>query len=206
MDDQEIKKVWEQGFRNQQIDINQQEINEIMKRKSGNLIDKIRQTARADQKSLPFVALLLGAVLTVMDHLSYAIFLVLLLAALYIFNVRMIKRLEAVEVKEDTLSYLTDFRNLLMYMKRSYTKVIGLGLLLCGLPLFLFFLEVGGIDLQEAFSVEKRNFTLVLMLVMVFLFPVAGILAYRFSTNVLYGTKLKQLDTMIAELDEGEFR
>lgn len=206
MDKQDIKKMWEQGFRNQQVTINQQEINKIMKRKSGNLVERIRQTAKADQKSLPFVALLLAGVLGVMGFVSFAIFLGLLLTALYFFNAGMIRKLEGVEVKDDTFSYLTDFRNLLMYMKRYYTRLIGFGMLLLAIPLFLFFIEATGTTLQEAFAAEKRSFTLVLMLVMVLLFPAAGVFAYRLSTKVLYGTKLKRLDAMIAELGEGELR
>ncbi len=57
MDNQDIKKIWEQGFRHQQVNLNQQEINNIMKRKSANEIEKIKQTARADQKALPYVGL-----------------------------------------------------------------------------------------------------------------------------------------------------
>ena len=204
MEEQDIKKVWEQGFRKQQVNLSQEEINQIRKRKSANLIEQIRQTAKADQKTTPFIVLVVVGAFVFFGYIGFGIFLGLLLTALYFLGGRMIKKMEAVEIKESTLAYVTEFRDLLMYMKGYYIRLIGFGMLLLAIPLFLLFIEVTGTPLQEAFAAENRSVSFLFMLIGLILFPASGVFAYLLSTKILYGKKLKRLDEMIADLNKEE--
>ncbi|GAB3823957.1 hypothetical protein [Pontibacter rugosus] len=196
----EFKSIWSKGSGKQQMNLSPQKMNEMMHRESENLIDKINKTARADQRALPFVAIVVVAALVWLGFYSFAIFLTGVFALLYFYNEKMLKRLQQVELQDNVLAYLTDFRSMATTMIRHYTWVIGLATLLIGVPMLLFSVEVAGIPMEEFLSPESRQASLILLALCTLLFSGICILGYRLSVRMLYGQKFRKIDEMIADL------
>lgn len=200
MDD--MKKVWQQGFRHQKTELQQHEINSIMKRKSEDIIEKIKRTLKKDQKAYPFVATLVVLPLLFFGHYYFAIFMVVVFAALYFLNMKMIKKLYAIEIKDSTLQYLLSIRSLFRYANVYYTRLLGIGMPLVAIPFILFVLELSGIGLEHFFSYQDPWHGVGILLGLAVVFSFIGISSYRLSTEALYGKDLKRIDEIIEELSE----
>lgn len=199
---EELRQIWSKGSGNRKHNLSPQKMNEIMSRESESLIDKINKTAQADQRALPFVAILVVGALAWSGFYSFAVFLTGVYALLYLYNERMLKRLGQVELKDDVLAYLTGFRRMTATMIRHYTWVIGLATLLIGVPMILFSVEVAGIPTDKFMSPENRQANLAILAFCTLLFSGICMLGYRLSVRVLYGQKLRKIDEMIADLSE----
>lgn len=200
--DNDLKKIWEQGSRHYKINLQQEEINKIMKRKSENIVEKIKGTIQKDQKAYPYVAAVLVALLLLFGYYGFGIYLSVVFGVLYYLNVKMIKKLYTLEIKENTLQYLLGIRSLFSYAKTYYTRLLGFGMPLIAIPVLIITLDVSGIPMDRFYSLETPKL-LALLVVLVVPFSLIGIAAYRASTEAMYGKDLKRIDKIIEELSEG---
>ncbi|GHA66228.1 hypothetical protein [Pontibacter akesuensis] len=196
----DFKNIWNKGFQINEPNLSTQKMNEMRNRESENLIEKINKTARADQRALPFVALVVVGLLALFGYYSFALFLAGVFTALYLYNETMLQKLAQVELKDSVLKYLVDFRTVANTMVRHYTWVVGLGTLLIGVPMLLFSIEVAGVPMEEFLSPASRQASLLLLAICTLLFSVLCALGYRLSVRMLYGQKLQKIDEMIAGL------
>ena len=204
MDNKDIEKMWKEGFQHQKVDISQEQINKIMKAKSINLVGKIKSTAKIDHYSaLVFIPLIVGFTFY-FGYYWIGVILGLAIAALFIQNSIMLRKLDKIEFKDSTLHYLAEFRAFIKFMKRYYTRLIIFGGWIIMIPSFLFGFQLAGPPLEDVLSSVSSFLLIVVVLVLLVLSALSGVGIYRLVSKLMYGKKLKKIDEMIAELSEEE--
>lgn len=203
MDNSDIEKMWKAGFQHQKVNFSQEQMNTIMKGKSKNLIGRIKTTAKIDHYSTPILAALILIPTFYYEYYVLGTVIALVLLGLFIQNSIMLKKLEKVEFKDSTLSYLTEFRAFINYMKRYYTRLLAFGAPFITVPAFLLGFQLAGASFEDLWFSENMAVNAGLLIIFVIVSAFAGIVIYRLATKILYGKKLRKLDELIADLEAG---
>lgn len=201
MENPEIEKMWKQGFQHQQVDISQEEINNIRRRKSKNLIGKIKETAKADHYALLGGTIVPVAFLFYMEYYGFGIYLLVMLGALFLQNSILLKKLDRVELRDSTLDYLLEFRSAINYLQRYTGRLLSFGLPLLVVPSFMAGLELSGVPWESFFFSEDQVVRFAILLGFILAITIGAPWVYRLSVKLLYGKKLSRLDEMITDLE-----
>lgn len=205
MEEQDIKKVWEQGFRKQQVNLSQEEINQIRKRKSVNLVGKIKGTTKMDHYATLFIIPVIIAVTFYFGYYWLGIVWGLAIVGLFIQNAILLRKLDKIELKDSTRDYLMEFRAFIEFMKKYSTRLLVFGGWIIIGPALLLGFQLAGPPIEVIFSPDKLVLSIVFLCVFLISSALIGVGAYRLVTKLMYGKKLKKIDEMIAELG-GELR
>lgn len=203
MDNSDIEKMWKKGFQHQKVNINQEQMNKIMKGKSKNLVGRIKTTAKIDHYSTPILAALILTPTFYFEYYVLGTVIALVLLGLFIQNSIMLKKLDKVEFKDSTLIYLTEFRAFINYMKRYYTRLLAVGAPFLTVPAFLLGFQLSGASYENLWFSENMAVNAGLVVVYLIFSGLAAICFYHLGTKVLYGKKLRKLNEMIADLEAG---
>ena len=137
-----IEKIWNEAFINEESLI-APKINDLYNQKSKSIINKIKRTYQFDNKGLlPMAGIVtIGGIL--LSETIIGLYGTLLILALYVFNTRLLKRFETIDIKSDNLNYLKSYRRIISSITRSTKKLFIFGLPLAIMSIFTlaFFLK-----------------------------------------------------------------
>ncbi|OSY87268.1 hypothetical protein WH52_12470 [Tenacibaculum holothuriorum] len=197
-----IEKIWNDAFIDEQSLIAPKVI-DIYNQKSKSIINKIKRTYEFDNKGLLPIAgiTVIGGILlseTIIG--AYGAFLIL---CLYVFNTRLLNRFNTIDVKSDNLTYLKSYRNIITSVTNATKKLFLFAIPLAVLSIFILAYTIKETSFLSKFISEET--TLVQMTGIGFLVAVAvgviGMIVFKISTKLLYGTLISKLDDIINELE-----
>lgn len=194
-----IESIWTKGFLKEE-DLVAPKINNLYQRKSSLLIEKLKRTYKADNKSiLPLAALsIIG--FGFFGHLPTGLYVMSLLIGMFFLNKKKLESLERISINSTSYNYLLEYRKMFMQIKSFYTRLLGIGLPLAGLIGFsLFFWDSPA--LQEFLQLKAFQITGILLALSLVLSGI-GILSYRLSLSLIYGSFVQKLEEMISDMKE----
>lgn len=198
-----IEKIWNEAFINEQALI-APKINGLYNQKSKSVINKIRRTYEIDNKGLLPMAgiVLIGGILLSEPIIgTYGTFLIL---CLYYFNSKLLSKFDSIDVGSDNLTYLKNYKSIINSIMRATKKLFMFAIPLAVLSIFTL-----------AYTVKEKSFfsnfissdttifeVLGIGLIVAIIVYFIGIIVYKISTKILYGTLISKLDTIIKEMEE----
>ncbi|AUC15993.1 hypothetical protein BTO06_12875 [Tenacibaculum sp. SZ-18] len=197
-----IEKIWNEAFISEESLI-APKINDLYNQKSKSIINKIKRTYQFDNKGLlPMAGIVtIGGILLSETIIGlYGTFLIL---ALYLFNTRLLKKFETIDIKSDNLNYLKSYRRIISSITRSTKKLFIFGLPLAIMSIFAltFFLKE---DRFLASYISKDTSVLQVLGIGALIAVCTSItctVVYTISTRMLYGTLFSKLDDLIIEME-----
>jgi hypothetical protein len=197
-----IEKIWNEAFINEESLI-APKINDLYNQKSKSIINKIKRTYQFDNKGLlPMAGIVtIGGIL--LSETIIGLYGTLLILALYVFNTRLLKRFETIDIKSDNLNYLKSYRRIISSITRSTKKLFIFGLPLAIMSIFAlaFFLKE---DSFLARYISEDTSVLQVLGIGALIAVCTSIICtvvYIISTRMLYGTLFSKLDDLIIEME-----
>lgn len=197
-----IEKIWNDAFISEQSLIAPKVI-DIYNKKSKSIIHKIKRTYEFDNKGLlPMAGIVIigGILLSETIIAAYGAFLIL---CLYIFNSKLLSRFNTIDVKSDNLTYLKNYRNIITSVTNTTKKLFIFAIPIAVLSIFILAYNIKETSFLSKFISEDT--TLFQMagigLVVAITVGIIGIIAFKISTKILYGTLVSKLDDIIKEIE-----
>ncbi len=195
-----IETIWKDGFLKDDA-LLAPKLNNLYKKKSIHLIDKIKRVSKIDNLSILPIALVFGVILSYLGFVIIGFYGASLMILLFSLNKKLLKSLDEITINTTNYQYLIAYKKAINTIISFTTKIIGFGLPLAVIPAYWLFFKDTEIY-QKLFS-ETSNLSIVLFTAIFgLLLSSIGILIYKLSTKILYGYLLVKLDEMIADMEE----
>lgn len=194
-----IENVWTRGFLKNE-ELLAPKITNLYNRKSQLIIEKIKRTYQADNKSLLPLAAIFALGFGYFGHVILGIFVMALMITLFIINRRLIENLENIKIESNTYAYLLEYRKAIHKIIRFSNRLIGFALPVAGILIYWSLWKNTSI-MAEMEQVDNFYLVIAVLGVAVAL-SLVGMGAYRIATKVLYGRLIKKLDEVIADMRE----
>ncbi len=194
-----IETIWTKGFLKQE-ELIAPKINDLYNRKSKLLIEKLKRTYKADNRSTLPLAVIAVVGFGFKGYLILGLFLMVLMIGMFFLNRRKLAELEKIRVESSSYEYLLEYRKMFTALKKFYTRLLGVGAPLAGMTAYYLFFRSSAV-MDKFLSIEPYKLGLILLLIALCL-SAMGIFAYRLSTKMIYGSFIEKLDEMIAEMKE----
>lgn len=194
-----IETIWNEGFLRDE-GISAPKVNNLYKRKSKLLLEKIKSTYRTDNKSIIPIALISLLAFGFLGHVILGIYLAGLMMGMFFLNKQKLNALEGIVINGNSYDYLLKYRESIKNIVRFYTRLLGLGLPVAGIIGYWLYFQNSKLYIQ---FLELEVLYIILIILAIGLgLSAIGILAYRLSTRILYGNLLHQLDAILEDLRE----
>ncbi|MGO1585904.1 hypothetical protein [Mesonia sp.] len=194
-----IENIWKEGFESE-AKLSSPVISNLYKKKSKLVIQQINSKSKKDNLSLIPVALIIFGILAFMGEMIIGIYAVILITTLFFVNKEMLKDLETVDTKDNTYSYLLNYKNQVKKIMKYSTWIAGFGLPLAILPAYWMFFEDSKI--MAKFNTLHLGMEILIVMGLALLLSAIAILGYRLSTQVVYGSLLEKLENTIEDMEE----
>ncbi|SFN26966.1 hypothetical protein [Salegentibacter flavus] len=194
-----IENIWKKGFEAEK-GLSAPVVSNLYKRKSGLVIQQINSTSKKDNLSLLLIAVILLAIFAFIGKVILGIYVAVLIIALFFLNKKMLKGLETLDIRDNTYSYLLNYRIQLKRIMRFTTLLIGLGLPLVTIPAYWMFFQ--GTKMLTKFRQLDLALEILLILGLAVFLSVLGILCYRLATKIVYGRLLARLESTIEDMED----
>jgi len=186
-----IENIWKQGFMDEKLIIPSR-INDLYNKKSKLLFDNLNKTTKWDNLSLILIALLSLIFFIFIGKNLVGVYSMSVLLTLFYINKKHLKKLLIINRNDNCYTYLTTLRDGIKSTIKYYTILLAIAspIVLC-LGFWLYYHDQ-----------EIAQETLIVGLTVIVLMPIISIIGYRLSNKILYGSMIKNLDTIIKEMNE----
>jgi hypothetical protein len=186
-----IETIWKEGFMEEKLII-PSKVNDLYNKKSKMLFEDLRKTSKWDQLSLVLIAVVFLAFFSIRGEILLGIYSLAGLVSLFFVNKKHLDQLLAINQHDNCYTFLTSLRSGINKTIKYYTRLLTIASpLALGLGFLLYY-----------WNQKIPQETLIVALTVTVIMPLISITAYRLSNKLLYGSMLKNLDTMIEEMDE----
>ena len=199
--DHSIENIWKTGFITEGSLVIPR-IQQLYKQKSKLTIDKMRKTYRIDNALMPFLALASALGFWLAGLLWIGFYIGVLLMVLFELNRRQLRKLDEITPTDDLFEYLNSYLGAIKRMIRLYTWVLGLGTPMLGIPAIVFFLVSRNDNLHNFVEQEPWYVTGIFFLILAAFLSAWGILAYRATTQIIYGKHIGRLKEIISDIKQ----
>lgn len=194
-----IEQIWNTGFLKDDK-LLAPKINNLYNKKSRLLIEKLKRTYTIDNKSIIPLAVVIFAVSAFFEHYLLGIYIALLLLAMFFLNRKKLRELEKISILNNNYEYLLEYRQMLEAIKSFYTKFLALVLPVAGMiGYYLYFRNTA---MFNKFLLQDLWLQLSIILGIAILLAVIGVGAYRITAGIVYGSFLKKMNELIADMKE----
>ena len=194
-----IENIWKKGFEAEER-LSAPVISNLYKKKSRLVIQKINSTAKKDNLSLIPVAIIISGVFIFIGKVVLGIYVAILLLALFFLNKKLLKKLQNLDIKDSTYTYLLNYRSQVKYILRYSTWLMGLGFPLVTIPAYWMFFR--GSKVLVNFKQLDLSLGILLILGLAILLSILGILIYHIVTHMVYGRLLSKLESTIEDMED----
>lgn len=194
-----IEQIWNTGFLKDDK-LLAPKINNLYNKKSRLLIEKLKRTYTIDNKSIIPLAVVFFAVSAFFEHYLLGIYIVILMLGMFFLNRKKLRELEKISILNSNYGYLLEYRQMLEALQSFYTKLIALGLPVAGM--IGYYLYFRNTSMFNEFLLQDLWFQLSIILGIAILLAVIGVGAYRITTGIVYGSFLKKMNELIADMKE----
>lgn len=199
MENINIEDIWSNGYKTEPEIESMDWPVKNPKRKSKQLVDRIKQTARREQVAFLVVVGIAIPVLLILGYYKVLLGVVLFTVLITWKYLIEIKLVDGVQLQEDTLAYLKGVRDLIKKFMSIYKNGILILTPLAMMSALLISNSLRGVGVIETMSEAifwgVVTFSSVLSIVL-------SRLWLKLWVNTFYGKKLKELDQMIVDLEE----
>ena len=193
-----IENIWKKGFEAEER-LSVPVISNLYKKKSGLVIQKINSTAKKDNLSLIPVAIIISGVFMFIGKIVLGMYVALLLLALFVLNKKLLKKLENLDMKDSTYTYLLNYRSQVKYVMRYSTWLMGLGFPLVTIPGYWMFFR--GSKVVHDFIQIDLGVQVLYILGLFAVLSLLGMLGYRLVTKIVYGKLHARLESTIEDME-----
>lgn len=198
-----IEKIWNEAFIDEQSLIAPKVI-DIYNQKSKSIINKIKRTYELDNKGLlPMAGIVVigGILLSETIIGAYGAFLIL---CLYVFNTKLLSRFKTIDVKSDNLTYLKNYRAIITDVTKATKKLFIFAIPLAVLSIFILAHNIKETSFLSKFISEDTSLLQMagIGLVVAVTVGIIGLIVFKISTKIVYGTLISKLDDVINEIEE----
>lgn len=198
--DKSIENIWKNGFERDSSFLAPR-LAKLYQQKSALLTAKLKRTYRIDNGLLPLLAVALLVLGYFMHYPVTGAYGALWLMALFFLNRQQLAKLETVQVTDDLYNYLCNYRQIIRGMMKFYTRVLGIGLPLIGIPPILIYLREQHPEVYYQLTSDNLFLSISLLILLIAVLSGVGIGAYHLSTRAVYGKLLDRLTTMIEDIE-----
>lgn len=197
-----IEKIWNEAFINEQSML-VPKINDLYNQKSKSIIHKIQRTYEFDNKGLLPIAGIVAIGGILLSETIIGLYGTFLILSLYYFNTKLLSRFDTLDVKSDNLTYLKNYRAIMNSVAKATKRMFIFILPLLVLSIFVL-----------AFFVKENSFlskyisedTTLLEIIgiggsVALIVSIISMVAFKISTQLLYGTLLSKLNDIINEIE-----
>lgn len=192
-----IENIWKEGFE-AEAKLSAPVISNLYKKKSKLVVQQINKKTKWDNLSLIPIALILFGILAFMGKILLGAYAGILILALFFINRKMLKDLELLDIKDNTYTYLLNYRSRVKNMVKNSTWLIGLGLPLVILPAYWMFFQ--DTKILEKFNTLHLGMEILIVVGLALVLSAIGILSYRLTTQVVYGSLLEKLENTLEDM------
>jgi hypothetical protein len=194
-----IENIWKKGFEAEKK-LSAPTITNLYKRKSGLVIQQINSTTKKDNLSLIPVGVIIFGILVFMDKVILGTYVAILITGLYFLNKRMLKKLETLNIRDNTYNYLLNYRKTIKNITSYTTWLMGLGFPLVAIPAYWMFFQ----DTKIMDSFKQLDLVVEILIIsgLAVVLSVLGILLYRLSTKIVYGNLLSSLENILEDMED----
>lgn len=194
-----IETIWTKGFLTEE-ELTAPKINNLYRKKSRLLIEKLRRTYRIDNKSILPLAILAVVGFSVAGHIILGVYIMTLMLFMFFLNKKMLTSLESISINSTSYDYLLEYRKMFFQLKKFYIRLLGLGLPVAGMVGYYLFFR-NSLVLHDFLQLDPVYIMGIILGIAVAL-SALGISAYLLSLKVVYGRFIQKLDEMIADMEE----
>jgi len=194
-----IENIWKKGFEAEKK-LSAPTITNLYKRKSGLVIQQINSTTKKDNLSLIPVGVIIFGILVFMDKVILGTYVAILITGLYFLNKRMLKKLETLNIRDNTYNYLLNYRKTIKNITSYTTWLMGLGFPLVAIPAYWMFFQ----DTKIMDSFKQLDLVVEILIIsgLAVVLSVLGILLYRLCTKIVYGNLLSSLENILEDMED----
>ncbi|MDT0675066.1 hypothetical protein [Autumnicola musiva] len=194
-----IENIWKKGFEAEEK-LSAPVVSNLYERKSALLIEQIKRATKKDNLSLIPVGVVIFGILVFMGKLLLGFYVAALITVLYFLNKKKLKELDTLDVRNSTYDYLLNYRTQVKSIMRYSTWLMGVGFPLVTIPAYWMFFR--GSKLMTGFKQLPLSEEILIFSGVAALLSVLGVLAYRISTKIIYGSLLAKLESTIEDMEE----
>lgn len=194
-----MKRTIENIWKEQPLEIPQ--VKGLYQRKSKIAVARIQQTQKWDNRGLWLLAALTFGGFAAAGFWYLAVYSALVLMALYFYNIRMIRSLAQVQFNESVQQYLKHYLQVVHKMVRHYSRLLFWGVPLTVLPALSWWLHRTSADYGQFIESEPWYFIAGIYAAVGFVLGIYGWGMYRLVTQLMYGSKLRQLKEIKADME-----
>ncbi len=188
---QSIENIWKEGFADESLTA-PSKINSLYDKKSLLLINKLKASTKKDNISLIPISLVLFILFSVIGKVHVGLYSTAVLILLFINNKKLLDRLFAIQESSNCYDYLTALRGgIKSTIRKTIYLMIAAPPLVFGVGVWLYFLED---------PIPKTAVTVLVVLSMIS--PILGLIGYHLSNQIIYGPTIKNINTIIREMEE----
>lgn len=194
-----IENIWKKGFEAEKK-LSAPAISNLYKRKSGLVIQQINSTTKKDNLSLIPVGVIIFVIFVFMGKVILGTYVAILIFGLFFLNKRMLKKLETLNIRDNTYNYLQNYRKTIKNITSYTTWLMGLGFPLVTIPAYWMFFQ----DTKIMASFKQLDLVVEILLIsgLAVVLSVLGILLYRLSTKIVYGNLLASLENILEDMED----
>jgi hypothetical protein len=162
----------------------------------------MRKTYRIDNALMPYIALAVAVRLWLVSYLWIGLYVGVLIMVLFVVNRRQLRKLDEITPTDDLFVYLNSYLSAIKQMVQLYTWILGLGMPMLGIPAIAYFLVKRNDNIQMFIEQEPWYVTGIFFLIIAAFLSAWGILAYRATTQIIYGEHIGRLEEIISDIKQ----
>jgi hypothetical protein len=195
-----IESIWKEGF----LDHNAlvaPKLNNLYNQKSQLTIEKLKSAAKKDQLSLIPVTVLFLLTFGYLGYYALSIYGTTLMIALFFLNRKKLVTLNQVDTNNSPYNYLLLYKKGIKKLISFYTFLLGVGTPLIIIPAYWLYFRDNAV--YQKLITDNETLNIILLIICLALFLAAmGIILYRLTTKIVYGSLIKKIDELIADMEE----
>lgn len=194
-----IENIWSKGFLKDET-LLAPKITNLYNQKSKLLLDQFKRTYSLDNNSSIPLAVIVAVGFGLFNYIILGLYLMLIFLGLFFINRKLLRKLERIKITSTSYHYLLEYQKTIKGIIKFYTKLVGIGFpILILIGYWLFFKDTA------IYSDFLKNETYVIVLIV--LAGAAGLsliclLAYRLTSELVYGKYIRKLDDIIRDMKE----
>lgn len=193
-----INDIWTKGFENSN-ELSSPKTMNLYNQKSKLLLEKIKKTYKADNKSLLPIAILFAIGFSIAGKVLLGFYGMILIIGLFLLNRKLLIGLENIHITSSNYDYLIAYKKSIKKVVSSTYKLVGLGLPIILLMGFWIYFKDSNIILDFINENSTLKVTVIVLSLAGFI-SLAGILFYKVANTILYKKHFNDLDAIIADL------
>lgn len=146
------------------------------------------------------MAIIISGVFVFIGKVALGIYVGILLFALFLLNKKLLKKLENLDVKDCTYTYLLNYRGQVKNIMRYSSWLMGLGFPLVTIPAYWMFFQ--NTKVINNFIQLDLGSQILRVSGIIALLSVLGVLGYHLITKIVYGKLLTRLESTIEDMED----